>query len=176
MSVPKYGIVGALQIALGKQVYKSSTPFQKLADGDSHLQGPWLACPLPSWSYSKLLAPPQHSAGSGTYGYSPRQALSGIEDGQAFLGAVAPQQHPGATDTSFKQNTQSDWHLTSTYGAWTSFYAPCHSLLHTRATFHWAAHCNYIHNPAAVRYTHNKPHEPAPQTHCKNCKGCPTCL
>ena len=102
-----------------EQVCTSSTPLQKSVGGDSHVQGPWLACPLPSWSYSKLLAPPQHSAGSGTYGYSPRQTLSCVEDGQILLGAVAPQQHPGVTDTSCNQNMHTSWHLTSTYGTWT---------------------------------------------------------
>ena len=153
---------GALQVTLGKPVCTSSTPFQKSAGGDSHLQGPWIAFPLLIWSYSMLSAPSQHSVGSGTYGYSPRQTLSSIEDGQMLWGAVTPQQHLGATDTSSKQNTHTNCHHTSTHGAWTLFYVPCRSLLHTRATLHWAARCNYIHCPAAVTCTHNKPHEPAP--------------
>ena len=93
-------MIGALQVTLEKPVCTSSTPFQKSAGGDSQLQGPWLACPLPIWSFSKLLALPQHSAGSGTYGYSPRQTLHSFEDGQTLWGAVAPQQRLGATDTS----------------------------------------------------------------------------
>ena len=98
---------------------KSLTLFQKSAGGDSHLQGPWLALPLPIWSFSKLLDPSQHSTGSGTYWYSPRRILSGVEDGQTLWGAVAPQQHPGVTDTSCNQNMHTSWHLTSTYGTWT---------------------------------------------------------
>ena len=51
LSVPKYGMIGALQVTLGKPVCTSSTPFQKSAGGDSHLQGPWIACLLPILSH-----------------------------------------------------------------------------------------------------------------------------
>ena len=47
---PKYGMIQAPQVVLGEPVYTSSTPFQKSVGGVSHLQGPWVAFPLPVMS------------------------------------------------------------------------------------------------------------------------------
>ena len=51
LSVPKYGMIRAPQVVLGEPVYTSLTPFQKSVGGVSHLQGPWIAFPLPVMSH-----------------------------------------------------------------------------------------------------------------------------
>ena len=120
-------MIRAPRVVWGELVYPSSTPFQKTVGGVSHLQGPWIAFPLPVMSHSELLTLLQHTAVDGTYEYRPRQTLRGVEAQQSLLGAAAPQQRPGAADTSCRQNTHSNWHLTLIHGAWTYRFAPCHS-------------------------------------------------